>query len=133
MKLLQTIVVWIASRGGGNLHCGCSLDCDVALVGISGFCDVISASIDCDVDSSSHGDVGGFAALLSRSRDYSTPTSFDVDSSSRDHGVENASENNSSQGKVGLLSNSTTNSIVDVFEPKEGGNPLQNFDSVNEC
>eukprot|EP00985_Skeletonema_marinoi_P006587 scaffold2848_cov91-Skeletonema_marinoi.AAC.1 len=43
-----------------------------------------------------------------------------------------ATENNSSQGEVGLLSNSTTDFIVGVFYAEEGGNPLQNFDSANE-
>eukprot|EP00985_Skeletonema_marinoi_P026485 scaffold20550_cov232-Skeletonema_marinoi.AAC.2 len=43
-----------------------------------------------------------------------------------------ATENNSSQGGVGLLSNSTTDFIVGVFYSEEGGNPLQNFESANE-
>ncbi len=42
---------------------------------------------------------------------------------------------NSSQGEVGptqQASSSTTDSIVDESLPKEGGNPLQNFDSANQ-
>ena len=47
-----------------------------------------------------------------------------------------AEYNNSSQGGVGPThqesSNSSTDSIVDEYLPREGGNLLQNFDSVNQ-
>ena len=46
-----------------------------------------------------------------------------------------AENNNSSQGEVGptqQVSSSPTDSIVDEYLPREGGNLLQNFDSVNQ-
>ena len=46
-----------------------------------------------------------------------------------------AENNNSSQGEVGptqQVSSSPTDSIVDEYLPREGGNLLQNFSSANQ-